>query len=196
MTLMSHPPQYCIRNTALSVVVILQSLVAVFFVIIFWMTDGQNLAIQYGNLSTHGTGLSASLQQEPLHLNPQPVSPPLAHLKLFYSNLTIGGMILVTSHYHSDGKVSSSPHITIIAASLLITLGQFRDADPPGIDYADFWDDSILAPRSIPITDGLHCPLLAAAEGFLRAVKLPDVIDFLYNTQPLLFPTSKHYFAG
>jgi hypothetical protein len=41
--------------------------------------------------------LTTSLQQEPLHLNPTQVSPPLDCLKSLYSD-TIRGILLVTMH--------------------------------------------------------------------------------------------------
>lgn len=40
----------------------------------------------------------------------------------------------------------------------------------------------------IPISESLHCPLLAVAEGFLCTVKLPGIVDFLSNVKPLFFP--------
>jgi hypothetical protein len=74
------------------------------------------------------SGLAASLQQEPLHLNPQQVSPLFACLKSLHSD-TIGGIILVTVHYYSDGRVSK-PYLTIVAAPLLMPIGQFLATDP------------------------------------------------------------------
>jgi hypothetical protein len=136
------------------------------------------------------SSLTASLKQEHLHLNPQPVSSELARLKSLHSN-TIGGLVLVTMHHHSDGRISM-PYITIIAAPSLITLAHFSEADPTGIDFADFWDDSVLAPHGVSIPEGLHCPVLAVTEGFSCAVKLPGGIDFLSNAQPLFFPMGEH----
>jgi hypothetical protein len=60
---------------------------------------------------TSESGLAASLQQEPLHLNPTQVSPPLDRLKLLYSN-KIGGILLVTMHYYLDHSVSK-PYIKV-----------------------------------------------------------------------------------
>jgi hypothetical protein len=107
-------------------------------------------------------GLKTSLQQEPLRINPQLVSPALTCLKSLYSN-TIEGLILVTDHRYADGRVSPS-YITILAAPLLGTFGHFSKDDPPGVNYANFWDKSVFDPYKITIPKGLHCPLLAAAE--------------------------------
>jgi hypothetical protein len=78
---------------------------------------------------TAAGGLKTSLQQEPLRINPQPVSPALARLKALYSD-TIRGLILVIDHSYTDGRVLT-PYITINAAPLLITLGHFSVEDPP-----------------------------------------------------------------
>ena len=77
-------------------------------------------------------GLIAALQHEPLRLNPQPVSPALARLKMLHSD-TIGGVLLVTTHYFSYGSISD-PYITIIAAPACSTLGPFSADDPPGVN--------------------------------------------------------------
>jgi hypothetical protein len=60
--------------------------------------------------------------------------------------------------------------------------------DPPGIDHSNFWDASVFAPYLIPISEGLYCPLLAATEGFSCTVKLPSLVDFITDAQPLFFP--------
>jgi hypothetical protein len=62
-----------------------------------------------------------------------------------------------------------------------MTIGQFLAAD------AKFRDDLVLAPHNISIPKGLRCPLLAAAEGFLRVVKLSGIVDFLSDAQPFFF---------
>jgi hypothetical protein len=133
------------------------------------------------------SGLAAALQQEPLRLNPIKLSKPLDRLKTIYSD-TVGAILLVTQHYYSDGSSPSQPYITIVGAPLIMPLGHFSAHDPPGIDYSEFWDDSVFAPHVIPISENLHCPLLAAAEGSSRAVKLPGIVDYLADAQPLLFP--------
>jgi hypothetical protein len=136
------------------------------------------------------SGLNAALQQEPLRLNPQPVSPDLTRLKMLHSD-TIGGVLLLTTHYSADGTVSD-PYITIIAAPSCITLGHFSAADPPGIEYADFWDDSILEHYNNLLSAGLHCPVIAATEGFSRMIKLPGSANFVTNSQPMFIPSGEH----
>lgn len=133
--------------------------------------------------------LSAALEQAPLRLNPTPAAPLLTRLHSLYSD-PIGGVLLVTMRHHEDGPISE-PYITIVAAPSLMTLGHFSAADPPGIDYDDFWDDSVFKPFNLSVGEGLHCPLLAAAEGFSRSVKLPGVVDFIETSQPALFPSGE-----
>jgi hypothetical protein len=104
------------------------------------------------------------LQQEPLRLNPLQPQPLLERLCTLHTD-TAGGIILVTKQFSNDG--SALDHIiTIIAAPLLALLGTFLKADPPGMAIADYWDPAVLAPYALHIGDGLHCPLLAAKEGF------------------------------
>jgi hypothetical protein len=50
----------------------------------------------------------------------------------------------------------------------------------------------VLAPYNILIGDGLHCPMLAAAEEFSWSIKFPGSSDFLTNAQPLFFPLGEH----
>jgi hypothetical protein len=98
----------------------------------------------------------------------------------------VGGLLLVTQQYSSDSRPSDT-YITIIAAPLLATLGQFSAANPPGITYSNFWDEYVFAPYGLPPPVGLHCPLVAATEGFSHAVKLPGAVDLLTESQPMLF---------
>jgi hypothetical protein len=132
-------------------------------------------------------GLAAALQQEPLRLNPPKLSKPLDRLKTIYSN-TVGGILLVTQHYYLDSSSAPEPYITIVGAPSIMPLGHFSANDPPGINYSKFWDDSVLAPRVIPISEHLHCPLLAAAEGLSRAIKILGIMEYLSDAQPLFFP--------
>jgi hypothetical protein len=126
------------------------------------------------------------LEQEPLRLNPTPLQLPLERLQTLYSD-TVGGILLVTKQFYPDGK-ASIPYITLVAAPSLAPLGPFSTSDPPGIAISDYWDESVLAPYNIQIGEGLHCPMLAATEGFSRAVKLPGSVDLVMDSQPLLFP--------
>jgi hypothetical protein len=90
---------------------------------------------------------------------------------------------LLTLRGHSFSALHHHYHSSFAHASGLVSA-----QDPPGIDYADFWDDLVFAPRGISITDGLHCPaLLAAAEGLSPAIKLPGIVEFLSNAQPFFF---------
>jgi hypothetical protein len=129
--------------------------------------------------------LLAYLQQEPLRLNPQPRQIHLERLHNLYTD-TVGGIILVTKQFSKDGS-ASDPFITINAAPSLAPLGAFLMADPPGIAIDNYWDPAVLAPYDIQIGDRLHCPLLAAKEGFSRTIKLPGATDFLNDAQPLFF---------
>ena len=130
--------------------------------------------------------LFASLQQETLRLNPHPLPAPMDRLQTLYSD-TVGGILLVTKQFFKDGT-ATLPYITIVAAPSLAPRGKFSPADPPGIATADYWDATVLAPYSIQIGDGLHCPMLTASEGFSRATKLPGSDAFLTDAQPLFFP--------
>jgi hypothetical protein len=129
--------------------------------------------------------LAAYLQQDPICLNPSPKQDSLARLASLRKDM-VGGLLLVTQQFSADG-VLSQPYITIVAAPLLATLGHFDITDPPGITYSDFWEESVLATYGIPIPTQLHCPLVAATEGFSEAVTLPSIIDLLTKTQPLFF---------
>jgi hypothetical protein len=89
---------------------------------------------------------------------PQPLQDPLEHLLTLYSD-DMPGTILVIKQFFKDSSA-------IVAAPLLAPLGQFLARNPPGIRIPDYWDSSVLAPYNILIGDGLHCPMLAAAEEF------------------------------
>jgi hypothetical protein len=88
------------------------------------------------------------------------------------------------------------PYITVVAAPALATLGKVDathppvDAThPPGLSLSDFWDNStVLTSFGFPVNQDLHCPLKGAAEGASRKVKLPGIMDFMKDTQPLFFP--------
>jgi hypothetical protein len=77
--------------------------------------------------------LAAFLQQEPIHLNCQPMQGTYSHLVSLQNEL-VGGLLLVTQKYSTDGSFSETS-ITIITAPSLATLGQFSIADPPGIAF-------------------------------------------------------------
>jgi hypothetical protein len=135
--------------------------------------------------------LSASIQQASLLLNPQPAPTPMARLNSLRSK-AVGGILLVTQQFAADGTASSS-YLTIVAAPALATLGPLEDANPPGYSLSDFWDDAVLQPFGLPVDQNqtLHRPLMAAAEGFSRKVKLPGITDLLKDSQPLFFPSGE-----
>jgi hypothetical protein len=130
--------------------------------------------------------LLTHIQQEYQH----PLQASIEHLQTLYSD-TVGSIIPVTKQSFKDRSASSTPYITIVAAPSLAPLGQFSTADPPGIATADYWDTSVLAPYSIQIGDILHCPMLAALEGFSCTTKLPGSDVFLNNAKPLFSPLGK-----
>jgi hypothetical protein len=130
--------------------------------------------------------LKTSLAQSSLLLNPQPVPTPMARLSSLRSD-AIGGILLVTQQYAPDGT-TSVPYITVVAAPALATLGPLDVTHPPGYSFSDFWDEDVLAPFGLPADPALHCPFMAAAEGTSRQVKLPGILDFLQDSQPLFFP--------
>jgi hypothetical protein len=133
--------------------------------------------------------LAVLLWQETAGLNPTPHQDSLARLGSLRQEL-VGGILLVTRQYMKDG-ISSAPYITIVAAPSLATLGPFSVDDPPGITYSDLWDDLVLASYGISSLEGLHYSLMAATEGFSRAIKLPGAVDLLTESQPLFFPLGK-----
>jgi hypothetical protein len=97
----------------------------------------------------------------------------------------------VTKQFFIDGS-SSPPYITIVAAPTLAPLGQFSTQNPLGFNIDDYWDESVLEPYTIQLGEGLHCPMLAASEGFSRVIKLPGSSDYLTDAQPLFFPLGEH----
>jgi hypothetical protein len=134
--------------------------------------------------------LSASIQQAYSQLlNPQPATTPMARLNSLRSE-AVGGILLVTQQFAADGTASSS-YLTIVAAPALATLGPLDDANPPGYSLSDFWDNTVLQPFGLPVNQTLHCPLMAAAEGFSRKVKLPGITDLIKDSQPLFFPSGE-----
>ncbi len=147
------------------------------------------LAVVHGNTQQKNPNYTV-LQQEAVRLNPHPLQAPLDRLQTLYSD-TVGGILLVSKQFFQDGT-ATLPYITIVAAPSLAPLGLFSPADPPGIATSDYWDASVLAPYSLQIGDGLHCPMLAASEGFSRATKLPASDAFLNDAQPLFFPLGEH----
>jgi hypothetical protein len=99
----------------------------------------------------------------------------------------VGGLLLVTQQYSADG-VLSRPYITVVAKPWLATLGPFFPTDPPGITYLDFWEQSVLTHYGLPTPAGLHCPILAATEGFSQAILPPGIVYLLTKSQPMYFP--------
>jgi hypothetical protein len=133
--------------------------------------------------------LSTSIQQHSKILNPQPVPTHVARLILLSSEV-VGGNLLVTQQFAPDGT-KTEPYITVVAAPSLATLGT-GDKNPPfGLSLLDFWDDTVLTPFGLPVDSHLHCPLMAAAEGVYRKIKLPGILDFMQDTQPLLFSSGE-----
>jgi hypothetical protein len=130
--------------------------------------------------------LTSFLQQEPIRLNPSIMQDNFACLTSLRKE-AIGGLLLVTHQYSSDGAISE-PYITVVAAPSLTTLGPFSLSDPPGLLYSDFCNKSVLAGYGLPTPEGLHCPVLAATEGFSRSIKLPGAVNLLVESQPMLFP--------
>jgi hypothetical protein len=66
------------------------------------------------------------------------------------------------------------------------------DGDPPGILLADIWADQILAPfEAILDLELPHCPILAASEGFSRAIAQQTPQLYLEDAQPLFFPAGE-----
>jgi hypothetical protein len=49
----------------------------------------------------------------------------------------------------------------------------------------------VLTLFGLPAGSDLHCPLMAATEGVSRKVKLPGIMDFMQDTQPLFFPSGE-----
>jgi hypothetical protein len=113
----------------------------------------------------------------------------MAHLNSLRTE-AVGGILLVTQQFSADGTASSS-YITIVAAPALATLGHLDNANPPVYCLSDFWDDTVLQPFGLPVDQTLHCPLMAAAEGFSRKVKLPGIMDLMKDSQPLFFPSGE-----
>jgi hypothetical protein len=97
---------------------------------------------------------------------------------------------LVTQQSAPDGK-KTEPYITVVAAPSLATLGMGDENPPLGLSFSDFWDDTVLTPFGLPVDSDLHYPLMAAAEGVSRKVKLPGIMDFMQDTQPLFFPSGE-----
>jgi hypothetical protein len=61
--------------------------------------------------------------------------------------------------------------------------------DPPTcFAYSNLWDDSILSWYAFDVDGNYHCPMLAAIKGFSCQVKLPSIVDFITDLQPLFFP--------
>jgi hypothetical protein len=130
--------------------------------------------------------LTTSLEQASKLLNPQPVPTPMVRLSSLSAD-PIGGILLVTQQYAPDGTFTK-PYITVVAAPALATLGPSDATNPPGFTFSDFWDDAVLEPFGIPADPALHCPFMAAAEGWSRKVKLPGITDLMEDSQPLFFP--------
>jgi hypothetical protein len=133
-----------------------------------------------------GLEMVARIKQESTRLNPTPELDPLARLEMLRCD-SVGGILLVTQQFATDGT-STPPYITVVAAPALASLGSFSATDPPGFAYSEFWDESVLSPYAFDVDDQPHCPLLVAAEGSSRQVKLPSLVDFITDSQPLFFP--------
>jgi hypothetical protein len=130
--------------------------------------------------------LKASIQENSKLLNPQTMPSPMARLTSLSSE-AVGGILLVTQQFLSDGT-TTTPYITVVAAPSLATLGEVDANHPAGLSSSDYWDDTVLTPFALPADPNLHCPLMAAAEGASRKVKLPGSVDFMNDSHPLFFP--------
>jgi hypothetical protein len=84
--------------------------------------------------------LAALLRQELIRLNLKPRQDTITQL-ISLCKEPVDGLIQVTQQYSNEGS-SSEPYNTIIAAPSLATLGMFSVADPPGINFSDFWEYS------------------------------------------------------
>jgi hypothetical protein len=49
----------------------------------------------------------------------------------------------------------------------------------------------MLAHYDDPLSIGLHCPVVAATEGFLRLIKLPGAVEFFGDSQPMFLPSGE-----
>jgi hypothetical protein len=97
------------------------------------------------------------------------------------------GILLVTQQFVPDG-ISSEAYITVVTSSALATLGLVNVTNPPGYSYSDFWDNTVLQPLGLPADSTLHYPLMVAADDQSCKVKLPGIMDFMKDSQPLFFP--------
>jgi hypothetical protein len=93
------------------------------------------------------------------------------------SSEAAGGILLVTQQF-APGGTTMKPYVNVVAAPSLATLGTVDANHPSGLSLSDFWDDMVLAPFG----------LMAAAEGVSCKVKLPGIMAFMQDTQPLFFP--------
>jgi hypothetical protein len=133
--------------------------------------------------------LSTSIQHHTKLLNPQPVPTPVA-LLILLSSQAAGWILFVTQQFAPDGT-KTEPYITVVAAPPLATLGTGDENPPLELSLSDFWDNTVLTPFGLPVDSDLHCPLMAAAEGVSRKVKLPGIMDFMQDTQAVFFPSGK-----
>jgi hypothetical protein len=120
---------------------------------------------------------------------------PLARMDMLRCD-SVGGILLVTQQFAKDGSFTPHRDSTVVAAPALATLGSVSATDLPGCAYSDFWDESVLSSYAFSVDDNDHCPLLLAAEGFSRQVKLPSTIEFVTNSQPLFLPFGEQLWAS
>jgi hypothetical protein len=74
----------------------------------------------------------------------------------------------------------------------MATLGTESPGDPPGIILADIWQASVLQPFAAVLDmEQLHCPILAASEGFSQATPFPTPELYLADTNRLFFPADE-----
>ncbi len=100
--------------------------------------------------------LKASIQENSKLLNPQTMPSPMARLTSLSSE-AVGGILLVTQQFLSDGT-TTTPYITVVAAPSLATIGTVDANHPAGLSSSDFWDDTVLTPFALPADPNLHCP--------------------------------------
>jgi hypothetical protein len=136
--------------------------------------------------------LPAYLAYKSHALNPTTLTPMKPRLDVLRSE-PVGFILLVTTIITTtNAPAPGPPIITIVAAPSMANIGSPDPIIEPGILFEDIWSPSVLVPFEKVLTiDAPHCPVLAASEGFSRAIPSPTPQLYLEDAKPLFFPSGE-----
>jgi hypothetical protein len=133
------------------------------------------------------------LHDATLALNPTALSSLPERIQTFRT-APIGCILVVTQRVTAESADNPSPPvIMLLAAPSMATIpSPLIPGEAPGILYEDIWDATVTTTFADLInSEDPHCPVLAASEGFSRAVVSATPKLYLDDAKPLFFPSGE-----